>query len=398
MKQSFRLGVTGALICVAAGVQADEWDWSASIGLEGRYFLQSGRWPGQDRDLQGSVLLAPELRWRNQADNQRISIIPFARIDSLDEERTHTDLREAYWAYEGDGWELLAGINKVFWGVAESRHLVDIINQSDLLEDPDEEDKLGQPMVNLAVQRDWGYLNFYLLPYFRQRNFPGREGRLRTALPVAADQREFTKGADEDDLDWALRYSHYFGSFDVGLSWFHGTSREPRFRLDPVNDVLIPVYDEIDQIGVDVQYTGDAWLWKLEAIARDGFTDNFIAVTGGFEYTLFQISDTAADLGLLMEYHHDGRAVTEPFTLFDDDLFIGMRLSLNDIQNTSVLGGIVYDLSSQASFINIEAERRIGDSLSAEFRLRIFAGAAPNNPDFAFERDDYAQILLTQYF
>ena len=87
-------------------------------------------------------------------------------------------LREAYWAYEdwsykGTEIELLVGINKVFWGVTESVHLVDIVNQTDLVEDLDQEDKLGQPMVNLALQHDWGLLNIYLLPYFRERTFPG---------------------------------------------------------------------------------------------------------------------------------------------------------------------------------------------------------------------------------
>ena len=44
---------------------------------------------------------------------------------------------------------LLVGAAKVFWGTAESRHLVDIINQTDAVEDIDEEDKLGQPMVKV---------------------------------------------------------------------------------------------------------------------------------------------------------------------------------------------------------------------------------------------------------
>ena len=87
-------------------------------------------------------------------------------VRSMDDQRTHADLREAYWAWQDDEYELIVGVDKVFWGVAESRHLVDIINQTDLVEDLDEEDKLGQPMVNVSVQRDWGRLGFYLLPYF----------------------------------------------------------------------------------------------------------------------------------------------------------------------------------------------------------------------------------------
>ncbi len=59
----------------------------------------------------------------------------------------------------GEEWEILAGLNKVFWGVAESRHQV---------EDIDEEDKLGQPMLNLTTLRDWGTVSLFILPGFSE--------------------------------------------------------------------------------------------------------------------------------------------------------------------------------------------------------------------------------------
>ena len=57
-----------------------------------------------------------------------------------------------------DGAELRAGIGRVFWGVTESYHLVDVINQTDLVENVDRKDKLGQPLVNFTLVRDWGAL------------------------------------------------------------------------------------------------------------------------------------------------------------------------------------------------------------------------------------------------
>ena len=82
---------------------------------------------------------------------------------------------------------------------------------------------------------------------------------------------------------------------------FSGTSREPRFA--PSGDVssLRPVYDQIDQVGIDLQYTKDAWLWKLEAIVRDGSSHSFAAAVGGFEYTRYQVRGSSADVGLLLE-------------------------------------------------------------------------------------------------
>ena len=144
---------------------AEEWDWSGDVGVETRYFGSDSPWTGQSGDLEGSLALNFEGRW--YGESSRANVQPFLRLDSTDSERSHFDLREAYWAFEGDGWEVLTGFNKVFWGVTESRHLVDIINQTDLVEDLDQEQKLGQPMVSLTLERDWGLVELFAMPYFR---------------------------------------------------------------------------------------------------------------------------------------------------------------------------------------------------------------------------------------
>ena len=390
-----------ALLLVSPAVMAGEadWDHSGNIELHSRFFAHDALWPGQASEAAPVAFAATaELRWRSAEGNQRASFIPYLRWDSADDERNLVDLQEAYWAWEGDSLELLAGVNTVFWGVTESVHLVDIVNQTDAAGDIDGEDKLGQPMINLAWQRDWGLLSAYVMPYFRERSYPGVEGRLRTPLPVDSDRAVYESASEENHVDVALRYSHYIGDVDIGLSVFSGTSREP--RLIPADDapVLLPHYDEIEQFGVDLQYTRDAWLWKLEAIARNGYAETFAAAVGGFEYTIYQVGQSAADLGVLLEYQYDGRNELEPFTTSDNDIFVGARLALNDTQDTSLLAGVAYDTVTGETFFNLEAERRIGDSIALELRARAFSGAGPQDLTYAVVRDDYVQILLAKYF
>lgn len=390
-----------ALLVASSAAVADDaaWDLSSNVELQSRLFARDARWPGQgSQAAQVSLAATTELRWRNGEGDQRASIIPFLRWDSVDDERNLVDLQEAYWAWEGDSLELLAGVNTVFWGVTESVHLVDIVNQTDAAGDIDGEDKLGQPMVNLAWQKDWGLVSAWVMPYFRERNYPGVEGRLRTPLVVDGDRAVYESSSEESHVDVALRYSHYIGDVDIGLSFFSGTSREP--RLIPADDaaVLLPHYDQIDQFGVDLQYTRDAWLWKLEAIARNGYSETFAAAVGGFEYTFYQVGQSAADVGVLLEYQYDGRNELEPFTTADNDIFVGTRLALNDIQDTSLLAGIAYDTVTGETFFNVEAERRIGDSIALELRARVFSGAGPQDLTYAVVRDDYVQIQLAKYF
>lgn len=390
------------LCCLITGqaVAEDNWEFTGTIGLESRWFYQDALFDGQDEDLLISPFIQPEIRWESDDGAHRVTFVGFARADSQDSERSRGDVRELYYAYEADDWDILVGVNKVFWGVTEIRHLVDIINQADLVEDIDEEDELGQPMVNLNLQRDWGRISLFALPFFRQRTFPGESGRLRVDPAVNDDAALFESGAEEFHFDYAIRYSHFFGDVDVGLYWFDGTSREPLFvpNPDPSTDELLPFYQQMQQVGLDLQYTTGAWLWKLEAIGRDTSTGTFGAAVAGFEYTFYQMADTAADIGILTELLYDGRGADAPFTLFDNDVFIGTRLALNDSQDTAILAGVAIDVENGEAFINLEAERRFGDSIVAELRWRAFAGGRPPDPIAFFENDDYVQLRLNWYY
>jgi len=384
------------LSAFAAGAGRASWDVSSNIDLTTRIFTEDARWPGQDNSTaQLSIAGSSEFRWRG--DESRASIISYLRYDETDNERSLADLREAYWAKEAESYELLIGVNTVFWGVTESVHLVDIINQTDAVADIDGEDKLGQPMINLEMQRDWGLVSVYVLPYFRERTFAGEDGRLRTPLPVDTDNPQYESSDKENHVDLALRYSHYFGNVDIGVSAFSGTNREPRLLPNADGSKLTPYYDQINQLGLDLQYTIDAWLLKLEAIARETQNDSFTAAVGGFEYTFYQVAESAADVGALLELQYDGRDEDEPLTLTDNDLFAGIRLALNDTQNTAVLAAVGYDLETSETYLNIEAERRLGEDTVLELRARFF-NADPSDTGYAIENDDYLQLQLSRYF
>ncbi len=407
--------LTLCLIALAAGVRpiaADDEaapyvDWAGFAAIEVRGFSSSGVFPGQDDDLTASLVLEPEY-FRESADgDDRIVVRPFLRLDSADDERTHFDLRELYWQRLGDGWALDVGLRKVFWGVTESVHLVDVVNQTDAIEDPDGEDKLGQPMIRLVLSRDWGELDLFLLPGFRERTFAGVDGRLRTGLPVDDEAARYESSAEDGHLDLALRYSRVLGDVDLGLSYFRGTSREPRLLPESRSDgtVLVPFYPQIDQLGLDLQATLGAWLWKLEAISRwsadpdaadPGFGGHLAAVAG-FEYTFFDLRGSGMDVGLLTEYLWDERA-DNATTPFEDDVFVGSRIAWNDVQSTELLVGTAVDLDSGASFVTVEGSRRLGDRYELEVRLRTFAGAEPLDPLASLQSDDYLQLTLKRYF
>ena len=370
---------------------------SGYVAGEIRLFPDDPLSPLQFATSQPSFLASPEFRYRTDDDQDQFTLIPFLHLGGRDDNRTHFDLREAYWLRRGDGWDMTVGLNKVFWGVTESRHLVDVINQTDFVEDIDEEDKLGQPIVNVNLQRNWGTVSLFLLPGFRERTFADSEGRPRFPLPIDTDATVYQSSRGRGHVDLAARYSHYFGDWDVGASYFRGTGREPGLVPNPSQDRLIPHYELINQGGLDVQYTKDAWLFKFEGIVREGHGDTFGALVGGFEYTLYQVAG-AADLGLLFEYQYDGRDETAPFTLADDDIFFGARYALNDLKDTSILGGAVIDRDTRAAALLVEAERRVSTHLKFEFEARLFTNTEPADPLYFFRNDSFLVARLSYFF
>ena len=389
----------GVALCAApdpaAAVPAGgSWTASGSVAVELRWFPESPAFPGQLDTWQPSALLEPELRWRSADRRHQVDIAAFGRLDDRDGERSHLDLREGSYRFVGDSLELLAGVGRVFWGVAESRHLVDVINQVDAVEDLDEEDRLGQPMVRLAFDRDWGRLEVYSLIGFRERTFPGPEGRLRPPLPVAGRARY----ASDAGVDWAVRWSRVLGDWDLAAHLFTGLGREPQLVPAADGTSLIPVYRAIDQAGVEAQYTRGAWLWKLEALAREGHGPTFGAAVAGVERTFYQVGGSAGDLGVLIEGLWDGRDATAPPTIYDEDTFAGVRLALNDVQDTRFLAGAVIDHDDRSAFVLVEAARRLGHRLTLELEARFFPGAGPAGDLAAFERDGFVALRATWHW
>ncbi|NIT13505.1 MAG: hypothetical protein GTN99_04455, partial [Candidatus Dadabacteria bacterium] len=263
-------------------------------------------------------MIEPEVLYETDKGNDLFEFVPFFRFDLDDDNRTHFDIRELNWFHQSDKWSILIGADIVFWGVTESRHLVNIINQNDQVEDIDEEDKLGQPMINFNYDTGYGTLEFFYLPFFRERTFPDDDARLRGPFPIDDNNEAYESDAKEFHPDFAFRWFNTLGDFDIGAAFFRGTSREPRLipRLNQNGTVILdPFYDIIDQESLDVQWTRDAWLIKFEGITRGGQGDRFVATVAGFEYTVFQIFGSAADLGILSEYLYDGRDRGAPPTV-----------------------------------------------------------------------------------
>ncbi|CZF83771.1 hypothetical protein [Grimontia marina] len=376
-------------------VSAEVFEFEGEMAFEHRQYFQSGT-IGQKKS-QFSVALEPEFFWQTEEGNTSFTLVPFFRADALDDERTHADIREALLLYYQDHYELRVGVGKFFWGVTESQHLVDVINQTDLVESVDGEHKLGQPMMSVGIESDVGMLDLYLLPYFRERTFSSSDGRL--AIPGMAGQ---PVRYESNHKEWypgvAGRYSTTLEDWDVGLSGFHGTNRDPYFlSMSGSSAEVSPYYALMTQFGFDVQAIFGDWLWKAEAIRRYSL-DTYTAATGGFEFTFIGIVDSQSDLGYLLEYLYDSRGTSAPVA-GQNDVFAGLRWALNDIDGTEVLVGGTLDLDNTDSMsLRVEASGRFSNEWSWSLNGWLFDSETENDPLAAVKRDDFFEASVRWYF
>jgi hypothetical protein len=301
----------------------------------------------------------------------------------------------------------------VFWGVTESRHLVDVINQTDLVENVDAEDKLGQPMLKFALERDWGNLDFFWLPYFRERTFAGEHGRLNS-LPftVDTDAAQYESSAEQWHSDFAVRYAVSINSLDLAVSHFSGTSRNPvlQFNGNLASPAFIPVYNQIDQTGLELQYIIEEWLLKFEGITSSGENQRYSAAVFGFEYTQVGIFESFADLGWILEYLFDDRRnQTDPDKVaphsFERDIFLGWRYAFNDADSSEILAGVIFDPKTEESLYSLEYSQRLANDLKLNVEIRAFQGAESQSVSAAsrlktryLKDEDYLQLELVKFF
>ena len=361
------------------------------LSFDNRYFFNAGL--QEQKKNHTSFSFSPEIF--KDDSNKIFHFKAKLRKDSEDSGRDLNDIQELYLINILEDKEIKFGVSKEFWGVTETSHRVDIINQTDFTEGFDGEEKLGQPMIKISLERQWGLLDIYTLLGFRERNFSGNKGRLRLPLSINEKGPLYSSSSKNKRADFAIRWSNYYDDFDIAISHFSGTSREPRFlpSANKINE-LVPIYEVIDQTGLEIQYLLDGLAIKGEVISRSGQGERFSAATYGFEYTQVGFLQTRIDLGWVVEFNHDDRLESSPFVL-------GTRFSFNDIYDSQILSGfIVNDKSKELGFL-LEASRRIGECCMLSLEGIYFDDTDEDNGKKklfqAFKDDDFLRAEFIYY-
>jgi hypothetical protein len=371
---------------------------SGHVAADGRAFAFDPKYAGQAQGSSVSLVAEPEVAIKTEDNTHTWTARPFYRLDPVDGKRSHADIRQASYKLALEHIEASAGVGQFTWGVLESHRPTDVINQTDFVEQPNGQAKLGQPFAEVGYVGASSSLRLYYLPYFRERTFPGLRGRLRFPVLVDTDHPQFESQYGRWAPTGAVRFATTIGDFDFGVGAFTGLSREPRFIAELTTGQVLPRYDLLHQGSADMQWTLGPFVLKAEALTRMWTEQRRVSVAGGVgaEYTIFKVVRDA-DLSFAAEMLWDTRAVDAPPTFFEHDAFGGARFAFNDTASTEISAGAIVDVFDGTTFGRLEASRRLGDHWRISADGNVFFGR-PGKLEGSFLKDDHLHGRIAYFF
>ncbi len=337
--------------------------------------------------------------------NLNFLIEPYFRYDHYDKERTLLNISQGYLLYFNDYGETKIGKDKVFWGVTELKNLVDIINSPDNASG-EKKSKLGQSLISYSYINDKiGFIDFLYMPEFNKPNHIGKRGRLRLNLPTENYNFTYEGNAGERVPSWAAKWQNSYAGLDVSFQFFRGTSREattiPLLEAEKLK--YFSSFERITQLGSFLQKIYGPIIFKFEGIRRNGqknskyVRENYYSYIGGIEYVITRIFDKAWDLNLFFEYSNDERGNTS-VDIFQNDLFIGSSMNLNDIEGTEINQSFTLDLDGKGNTGSFEISTRLNDTIRIALDYNYYWSLGSTDTLYSFRRDNYLGFNITRYF
>ena len=370
--------------------------------ISSRFFHKDNAYPSQTNTY--SVELKSEFFFE-PSKNSNFLLEPYYRYDQHDKERSLFDISQGFFLYFNDYGEFKIGKEKIFWGITELKNPVDVINSPDSASG-EEKAKLGQSLISYSYINDnFGYIDLIYMPEFHKSTQIGKKGRLRLNLPTENYNTIYEGGAGEKTPSWAFKWQNSFGDSDISFQFFRGTSRDVSTIPVVENGQLkyFAGYERISQIGSFLQKVNGPLIFKFEGIKRNGQKnslyerENFFSYITGIEYVKTRVFRELWDLNLFLEYSNDDRG-SKSTDIFQNDLFIGSRISLNDVEGTEITQSLTLDLDGNGNTGIIEVSTRLMDSLRITADYNFYWSLKSSDTLYSFRRDNYFGIKVTNYF
>jgi outer membrane receptor for ferrienterochelin and colicin len=85
-------------------------------------------------------------------------------------------------------------------------------------------------------------------------------------------------------------------------------------------------------------------------------------------------------------------------TIADNDFFLGSRWTSNNMNDASILAGVILDKKTSETFYSVEAKTRLKENFLLSFELKMTTNSEFGEPSFPQSRDDYLELQINHFF
>ena len=370
----------------------------ASVEVEGYLAQDSSFHSKKDAKHDTSFLLEQNLKISYEKENISSFLNVFAQEDlsdftsQADNDRTFLRLDEAYVTYENEDNKILFGKSIRFWGALELSNIVDVFNIEDKRNSPFQSDKIGAYNLELSHYYENSEVSF-IVKLYEQNN------------TLAASSYYYSFLKDNESLSSNLLSKHsktrpgiyikYSGSMEnyaLDYAFIYQNAYDSQRYLSKIfNKYYENIYLVNKYLTYNTLVLGSS-LIKMELVYTDVIDDknvsDYIHSAFGIEHSL-ESFDNGSELSLLAEYYYYKTLNKQKLNdislgqIFQNDLFLGLRYALNDISNSSALGGVIIDKEYKEETYYVEMQTRLNDMFKIKAELNYIKASKNSNTIYA---------------
>ena len=325
--------------------------------------------------------------------------------------RTFVRLDELCVKYDFENDAIKVGKSIEFWGSLELRNIADAFNPNEFRDDLFSTNKLGVWNIQYSHYTQTGEISLivkldeqeqkmaeYPYVYYFFPKFVTYNGALTTQDGVNRPS-VFLKYSGSTDTEYALDYSVIFENGYDSQRYFSTNTPDNLDRIKSTfgqpTSFVQNAYIVNKIITYDTLVVGST-LFKLEAlyakVDEDENVGDYSHIALGVEHTLENFYESAA-LGLIAEYYRydtfekNKYGDLELFETMQDDLFIGARYSLNNANDSTLVGGGIFDLEYDEQVYYLKGESRLLDSFKVSLDYYYIVASKSDQTAYAFLGD-----------
>ncbi len=305
--------------------------------------------------------------------------------DSKDKNRDYFYLNELYYSKSFDDFDFDIGKKVIFLGTLEANNIVDIFNRQNFQKDSLSKNKKGAIMANLNYffEND-SILRLYIKGFEEDIKLSSKNSPYYPFTSAYNKNIKFTNKHEKPSFmaTYTSTYDEDINA-DISFGLFKGYDENIIFKAK--NSIIHPYLFQSSKIFTYNTFVIDSTLYKFEVSYTKAKANkiiklnNFYKFGGGLEYTIEQIYKNH-NLGLIAEYYKSDKRDL----VFDNDLFLALRYSLNDKDSSEFLLGFIKDLKKSENSAYMKYQGRLMDNLNISTDLRYIKNDSYLNEHLRF--------------